>query len=157
MKLSIIVAMTKGRVIGLGNNLPWHLPEELKLFSRLTIGHPVIMGRKTQNSIGFPLKGRTNIVISSNINKIQGYVVVRSFDQALRVTQKIDTDECFVIGGAQIYTLAFPFITKMYISQVHGNYEGDIYFPECHSKKQWPITSIQREKTFDLIIREKLT
>ncbi len=148
--------MTKKGVIGLEGTLPWHLPEDMRLFATLTKGHPVIMGRKTQNSIGPPLKGRLNIVISSKINKIQGCTVVHSFGQAIKVAERTKTAECFVIGGAQIYTLAFPLADKMYISQVRHNYKGDTYFPKCGNKKQWVINSIQRKKTFDFIIREKV-
>jgi dihydrofolate reductase len=148
--------MTKKGVIGLNGSLPWYLPEDLKLFATLTKGYPVIMGRKTQNSIGFPLKERVNIVISSSTDKIQGCIVVHSFNQAIRVAKRTKAMECFVIGGAQIYALALPYADKMYISQVHYDYKGDTYFPEYENKKQWVTNSIQRKNTFDFITREKI-
>lgn len=147
MKLSIIVAMTKDMVIGLNGGMPWRLPEDLKLFKKTTLNHPIIMGRKTYESIGFPLKDRTNIVLSSKKLEISGCVVVNSFKQAIEESKKTGADECFVIGGGILYKQFLPMATKLYISLVSGNYKGDTYFPNF-DKSQWKKVSAQKKEGF---------
>mgnify|MGYP006155638931 FL=1 len=134
-KISIIVAMSKNSVIGLNNKLPWHISEDLKNFKQLTLNNSVIMGRKTYESIGKPLKDRNNIVISRDpFLKINNVKVTNSLEQAISSVE--ETSEIFIIGGQQIYTIALPFATHMYITKVENNFDGDAFFPDF-DKKEW--------------------
>lgn len=132
MRLSLVAALAHNRVIGRDNKLPWHLPEDLKHFRALTSGHPVIMGRKTFESIGRPLPGRLNIVISRNGElRIPGVTTVTSLDQALLECKgKPGNEEVFVIGGAQIYSEALPRADRLYLTILEQGVEGDALFPE---------------------------
>lgn len=130
MKLSIIVATAEKGVIGKDNQLIWHLPEDLKMFRRLTTGHVIIMGRKTFESIGKPLPNRTSIIISRNTDYlVEGCIVVSSLEEAIEKAKEIETEEAFIIGGAQIYALALDMADTVYLTQVHHNFEGDAFFP----------------------------
>ena len=130
MKLSIIVATAEQGVIGKDNQLIWHLPEDLKMFRRLTTGHVIIMGRKTFESIGKPLPNRTSIIISRNTDyQVEGCIVVSSLEEAVEKAKEIETEEAFIIGGAQIYALALDIADTVYLTQVHHNFEGDAFFP----------------------------
>ena len=137
MKLSIIVAQAQNRVIGINNNLPWHLPEDLRYFKQVTMGKPIIMGRKTFDSIGRPLPGRTNIVITRDGSyQPEGVKVVNSLEAARELAESICTidgcDEAMVIGGAQIYEQALSLADRLYLTQVHADVNGDAWFPEFH-------------------------
>ncbi len=141
MKLALIWAMSRNRVIGRNNALPWHLSEDLRYFKRVTMGKPIIMGRKTWESIGRPLPGRTNIVITRDQNfQAGGARVVHSLDDALRLAEHVGViegaDEVIVIGGAEIYALALPKAERLYLTQVHAEVEGDAWFPEF-DLSQW--------------------
>ena len=128
-KISLIVAMSQNSVIGLNNQLPWHIPEDLKNFKKITLNHCVIMGRKTYDSIGKPLKDRRNIVISRNNSLlINGVEVVNSLDKAISMVD--DSSEIFIIGGEQIYTISLSLATHLYITKVNANYKGDAFFPD---------------------------
>ena len=130
MKLSLIVAVAENGVIGNNNQLIWHLPNDLKQFKRLTTGHCIIMGRKTFDSIGKPLPNRTSIIISRNTDfKIEGCITVNLLENAISEAKKIEIEEAFVIGGAEIYRLALPIVDKIYLTEVHHAYEGDTFFP----------------------------
>ena len=134
MKLALIWAMARNRTIGRNNALPWYLPEDLKHFKRVTLGKPIIMGRKTWESIGRPLPGRTNIVITRDAAfQADGVRVVHSLEQALALAEKIclldGGDEAIVMGGAEIYALALPHADRLYLTQVHADVEGDAHFP----------------------------
>jgi len=130
LKLSIIVATAEKGVIGKDNQLIWHLPEDLKMFRRLTTGHVIIMGRKTFESIGKPLPNRTSIIISRNNDyQVEGCIVVSSLEEAVEKAKEIETEEAFIIGGAQIYALALDMADTVYLTQVHYNFEGDAFFP----------------------------
>ena len=134
-KISIIVAMSENFVIGLKNKLPWHISADLKNFKNITLGNPIIMGRKTYDSIGKPLKDRDNIVISrDNSLIIDGVEVLDSLEKAIFMTA--EAPETFIIGGQQIYQIALPFATHMYITKVEGNFEGDAYFPD-YNQEEW--------------------
>ena len=134
-KISIIVAMSENYVIGLKNKLPWHISADLKNFKNITLGNPIIMGRKTYDSIGKPLKDRDNIVISrDNSLIIDGVEVLDSLEKAIFMTA--EAPETFIIGGQQIYQIALPFATHMYITKVEGNFEGDAYFPD-YNQEEW--------------------
>lgn len=134
IRLAIIVAAAENGVIGRNNALPWHLPEDLRYFKRVTMGKPIVMGRKTFESIGRPLPGRTNIVISRNPDFLaEGVKVVASLDDALALADNIahidGAREVVVIGGAEIYRLAIPRADRMYITQVHASVDGDALLP----------------------------
>lgn len=141
MKLALIVAMAKNHVIGINNNLPWHLSEDLKYFKRVTMGKPIIMGRKTFESIGRPLPGRTNIVITRNKNyQAEGIKVVHSLKTAMELCNSIAVidggDEAMVIGGAELYTEALPLADYLYLTEVHADVQGDTYFSDFN-RKDW--------------------
>ena len=134
IKLSVIVAVAENRVVGKDNALPWHLPGDLQYFKRTTLGKPIVMGRKTFESIGRPLPGRTNIVISGNPDYFaQGIKIVPSLEQALQLAQDIalidGTRELMVIGGAAVYAAAIPVADRLYVTEVHAAVEGDAYLP----------------------------
>lgn len=133
MKLSIIVAMTDERVIGLGNKLPWHLSEDLKRFKQLTMGKPIIMGRKTFESLKSALPGRTNIVVTRNQNySAKGASVAHSLTESRILCKTLSPipEEIFVIGGAEIYREALVEADRLYITQIHHPFKGDVVFPE---------------------------
>ena len=138
-KITIIVAASENLVIGDKNVLPWYISEDLKHFKKITINHSVIMGRKTFESIGKPLKDRRNIVISRDKTlKIEGVEVVNSLDDA--IFRNKDQNEIFIIGGEQIYKMAMPFATNMHITKVYTNIEGDAFFP-AFDEREWKILS----------------
>jgi len=138
MSVSIIAAVGRKREIGINGSLPWHLPEDLKRFRGLTTGHTVIMGRKTYESIGGPLPDRINIVITRNQNyEAPGCLVVHSIEEALTRTNQ--GSETFIIGGAEIFTQALPFVEKMYITAVDKESPADTFFPEL-DPSEWKIT-----------------
>ncbi len=135
MKICLIAALAQNRVVGINNQLPWHLPEDLKYFRRTTTGKTVIMGRKTYESIGRPLPNRSNIVVSANPEcKIEHVQVVNSLGAALELAENISlingVDEIMVIGGATLYAAALPMADRLYLTHVHAEVEGDAYFPE---------------------------
>lgn len=143
MFLSIIVAMSKNRVIGNKGKIPWYLPEDLKRFKQITMGHPIIMGRKTFESIGKPLAGRNNIVITRKRNfSAEGIVTVGSLEEALKKAG--EANEAFVIGGAQIYRLALPLADKIYLTLIDQDLEGDTFFPEVDLKKDFKVIEESR-------------
>jgi len=141
MTLSIIVAMTEERVIGKDNRLPWHIPEDLKRFKKITMGHPIIMGRKTFESLGRPLPGRSNIVLSGNFGfKAEGVHVVRSLKEALELAQGLEGgEEHFVIGGETLFREAFPKAQKLYLTLIHRPFPGDTYFPEFDLERDFKV------------------
>jgi len=126
--LSLIVAMNAARVIGYENHLPWRLPADLKHFRQVTMGKAVIMGRKTYESIGKPLEGRMNIVLSRHVSEIAGCEVVPDLAHAL--ARCAGQEESFIIGGSSIYSLSLPQVQRLYITWVDGEFQGDSYFPE---------------------------
>ena len=133
--LSIIVAMSSNRVIGVNNTLPWHLSEDLKHFKSLTTDHTIIMGRKTYESIGRPLPNRRNIVISRNSNtSYEGVEVVHSLEDAFSIST--NDKEVFVIGGSNIYEQALSFVDQLYITEIKKSFIGDAFFPEIN-KQIW--------------------
>ena len=145
MKLAQIVAVARNGVIGRNNQLPWYLPEDLKYFKRTTMGKPIIMGRKTFDSIGKPLPGRTNIVITRNPDfAATGCKVVATLDAAVDMAESIclleGQEEAVIIGGSEIYRLSLPEIQRLYLTEVHADVEGDTHFPEL-DKAQWQEVS----------------
>ena len=137
--------MSRNGVIGLDNRLPWHLSEDLKYFKSVTMGKPIIMGRKTFDSIGRPLPGRCNIVITRNPSWIQpGVKIAQTIDQAMllgrQACEESGGEEVMVIGGEQIYKIALPIATNMHITRVYSTIEGDAFFPTFENS-QWKILS----------------
>jgi dihydrofolate reductase len=129
MSLSVIVALAKNRVIGLNNTLPWHLPEDLKRFKQLTMGHHIIMGRKTYESLGRLLPGRQTVIVTRNPDyKVDGAIVVHSLEQAISVSSA--DSEAFLIGGAELYQQSLPLAKRLYLTMIDAEFEGDVYFPE---------------------------
>jgi dihydrofolate reductase len=138
MTISMIAAMGRNRVIGREGNLPWHLPEDFRFFKRKTHGHPVIMGRKTFDSMGTPLPGRHNIVITRSPELvIPGADVVHSLAEALQLAG--DLDEIFIIGGSEIYRQGLEVADRIYLTLVDEEFEGDTFFPEF-DEKDWEVT-----------------
>ena len=131
-RVSLIVAMAKNRVIGTNNRLPWHLPADLKHFKTLTMGHHIVMGRNTYESIGKPLPGRTSVVVTRNADYAPpGVMVVNSLEKAILVCA--DDAEIFVIGGAEIYRQAISFADRIYLTKIDADISGDTHFPEFDS------------------------
>ena len=146
--LEIVVAMTQDRVIGADNVLPWSLPEDQKLFRRLTLGNTVIMGAKTFHSIGAPLKGRHNIVLTKSL-EIDGVLVCRSFLEGLAKAWELGRPT-FIIGGTELYRKALKIADGMHISWIRRSYPGNRYFPDFEMK-EWLVIEKQAYKDFDYI------
>ena len=133
--LSLIVAMDDNRLIGNKNKLPWHLPADLAFFKRTTMGKPIVMGRKTYESIGKPLPGRRNIVITRDpAFSAAGCEVANSIEAAMSLTK--DDDEVMLIGGASLYQQTIARATQLYITRIHHSFEGDTWFPEI-DLREW--------------------
>ncbi|RYM05688.1 dihydrofolate reductase [Sporolactobacillus sp. THM7-7] len=126
--ISFLVAMDRNRLIGRENTLPWHLPADLRYFKKVTIGHPVIMGRKTFQSIGKPLPGRTNVVLTRDRRFAYEDVAVYHSVNDFLTSGMAFGQECFVIGGSQIYASFLPYTDRLYITLIHAEFEGDTYF-----------------------------
>ena len=146
MRLSIIVAMSRNNAIGVNNELPWHLPEDLKNFKKLSLNKPIIMGRNTFDSIGRPLPERDNIVLSRNaeMNNENIFLAnnqVRALDLAEGFAKKRQCDEIMIIGGEQIYRMFFSSVSRIYLTLVDTNIKGDAFFPVL-DKKIWVERSV---------------
>ena len=136
MILSLIVAVAENGVIGKDNQLPWHLPNDLKYFKNQTWGMPILMGRKTFESIGKPLPGRKSIVITRNNNwQFDGVEVVHSIDDAINKAENLGVKEIFVIGGAEIFKTSLEKARRIYLTRVHHAVDGDVFFPEMDTAK----------------------
>lgn len=143
--VSIIAALDEKRAIGKNNTLLWRIPEDLKHFKTLTLHHPVIMGRKTYESIGHLLPERTNIIVTRNEGySVPGAVVRHSLEMAIASAQKCDDKEIFIIGGATIYQEAIKIADKLYLTLVEGTYEADAYFPDY---RQFPRVLSRRQSS----------
>ena len=143
--VSFVVAIAENNVIGNDNQLLWHLPDDLKHFKRLTQGHPVVMGRRTYESIGRPLPNRTNIVVTRQADwQADGCEVAYSVPDALEQAAQLD-EEVFVIGGAEIYRQALPAADVIYLTEVHHTFEGDVVFPELNNT-EWREESRERHE-----------
>jgi len=171
-KISLIVALTAGGVIGAENRIPWRIREDLQLFKRITLGHPVIMGRKTFQSLpgGTVLKGRLNLVVSRSWTTLpeapepgtpeapEGPILCsgleEAFEAAARPREGFDSREIFIIGGAQIYRQALPLADRLYLSRVRKEYPGDTLFPRF-DEARWPVTETEEYDEFFLEIRDR--
>ena len=134
-RISIIVAMAQNRTIGINNTLPWRCPADLKHFKALTMGHHMIMGRKTFDSIGKPLPGRTTVVVTRNPElKIDGCIVTHSLNQAIAACT--GDEEIFIVGGAELYAQALPLADTIYLTEIQQDVSGDAHFP-AFNQEQW--------------------
>lgn len=165
MTISIIAALSENRVIGKNNDLPWHLPDDMKYFMQTTKGHYVIMGRKNYESIPEkfrPLPNRTNIVVTRQKKFVaERCLVVHSLEEGLHLAEKAQQEEVFIIGGAEIYAQGFAKANRLYLTEIHGIIEGDTYFPEF-DKNQWKEVSRIHHPTderhtfaFDFVVYKK--
>lgn len=150
MRKIIIAAMTKDRVIGKDNTIPWHLSEDLKLFKKFTTDNTIIMGRKTYDSIGKPLPNRKNVVLSRSVTEIEGITMASNWDEALSKAEAFGKDIYFV-GGAFIYEKALEVADSMYLSFVKGEYEGNIFFPEF-APRDWKV--VEEEDFGDFVLKK---
>lgn len=145
--INIVVAMAENRVIGRDNQLPWRLPKDLAYFKQVTWGHPILMGRRTFESIGRPLPGRRNMVLSRQTDwTAENVEVVPSVDAA--VTLLAGVQQLMVIGGAEVYRQCLPLADKLYITQVHSEIEGDAFFPEL-DEQDWLQISLDEHYADD--------
>lgn len=145
MRISFIVAKAENNIIGINNKLPWHLKDDLQNFKKLTMGHHMIMGRKTFESIGKALPGRMSLVISSEPRAVTEQVVwFPSIFRAIKYAERAGETELFIIGGEKIFKAALSLADRIYLTEVKGDVKGDTYFPQL-SLKNWKL---QGEQTF---------
>jgi dihydrofolate reductase len=138
-RISLIVAMAKNRTIGINNTLPWRCPEDLKHFKALTMGHHMIMGRKTFDSIGKALPGRTTVIVTRNQNlSFDGCLIAHSLQEAINACS--GDEEIFIVGGAELYVQSLPLVDTLYVTEIQQVVEGDAHFPEF-AMDQWNETS----------------
>ena len=141
-RISIVVAMAINRTIGINNTLPWRCPEDLKHFKALTMGHPMIMGRKTFDSIGKPLPGRITVVVTRDRDlKVEGCLIAHSLSEAIAACT--GDAEIFVVGGAELYAQVLPLVDRLYITEIQQEVEGDAHFPEFN-RAEWQEVSRER-------------
>ena len=157
MKLSLIVAAAQNNVIDINNQLPWHLPQDLQYFKATTLGKPIIMGRKTFESIGRPLPGRTNIVITRQDGwTAPGVLIAKTIEDAISLAHQERNDkqqpvkEIMVIGGAEIYRSTLPIADRVYLTQIHKHIIGDAYFPELPVSEWKKVSDVTPEPDADL-------
>jgi dihydrofolate reductase len=140
--ISLVVAASENNIIGKNNQLLWHLPNDMKFFKNITWGMPVVMGRKTFESMGKPLTGRTNIVVTRNDDfKADGVITANSLDEAMKAAAETDAKEAYVIGGGEIYKQSLPIATKIFLTRVHATLDGDARFPEFNAS-EWTLVSV---------------
>ncbi len=145
--ISIVAAMARNRVIGIDNRLPWHLPDDLKHFKALTLGHHIVMGRKTYESIGRPLPGRTTVIVSRDpAYRADGCLSAGSIDAAIALCQ--GDDEVFFVGGANLYAQVLPRADRLYLTEIDGDYPGDAFFPRF-APADWRIAGRDRRTSPD--------
>jgi dihydrofolate reductase len=139
MLLSAITAIARNNVIGKNNALPWHLPADMRFFKNTTMGHPVIMGRKTYESFGKALHGRTNIVITRQKDYVlSDAIVVHLLTEAIEKAKESASDEAFILGGAQIYQQSMPLLNRIYLTRIYADFDGDTFFPEINPD-EWQL------------------
>ena len=140
--ISIVVAIADNNVIGKDNQLIWHLPADLRHFKQKTMGHPMIMGRKTFESIGKPLPGRTTIIVTRQQDySAAGCIVTNSVQEAIEKARELD-EQVSIVGGAEIYRQALPFVDHLYLTRVHHTFDGDTFFPELN-EAEWEQISAE--------------
>ncbi|MDQ0215841.1 dihydrofolate reductase [Oikeobacillus pervagus] len=142
MTISFIWAMDNEGSIGKNNTLPWRLPEDLKFFKETTLGHPIVMGRKTFESIGKPLPGRENIILTRDQNYQQpGCTVLHSVEDVIKLSTK--TKELFITGGAEVFGLFLPYVDRLYVTKINETFGGDTFFPTINWN-EWTLTSTRK-------------
>lgn len=141
MNITLVVAASENNAIGLNNQLLWHLPKDMRFFKNTTWGMPILMGRKTFESMGSkPLNGRLNIIITRNKNWVsEDVTVVHTMEEAIALATKFSYNELLVIGGGEIYEMALPLAQKIWLTRVHTTIEGDVYFPTLNA--DWEMVS----------------
>jgi dihydrofolate reductase len=143
MMISLIVAMDNHRVIGKDNKLPWHLPADLAYFKNVTMGHAIVMGRKTFESIGRPLPGRENIIVTRNRSfQPEGCTVIHSIEDIKQIAAERN-DEVFVIGGAELFAVTLPLADRLYITKIEASFPGDTFFP-TFNEEDWQLISSEK-------------
>ncbi len=160
--ISLIVAMGENRLIGKDNQLPWHLPQDLAYFKRMTMNHKIVMGRKTYESIGRPLPGRENIILTRDHSyKMDGCKVLHSIEEILELSKNTD-EKIFVIGGAEIFKEILPYSDRLYMTHIHHNFEGDTFFPQLKDT-DWETVSVEsgikdmkNPYEFDFVVYQKI-
>jgi dihydrofolate reductase len=141
-RISLIAALARNRVIGIENRLPWKLSDDLQHFKALTLGHHILMGRKTYESIGRPLPGRTTVIISrAGFPAPEGCIVAHSVEEAIAACEA--DEEIFFVGGADLYRQALPLADRLYLTEIQADVEGDAWFPEFN-RAQWNEVSRER-------------
>jgi dihydrofolate reductase len=140
MKSTIVAALSANNVIGRDNGLPWHLSTDLKRLKALTMGHHLIMGRRTYESVGRPLPGRTTIVVTRGSYTAEGVLIAHSFEEAMRMAEERGETEAFILGGGEIFALALHRADKMELTRVHADVEGDTWFPDFDDVTEWRLT-----------------
>jgi dihydrofolate reductase len=166
MIVSAIAALSANKVIGKDNDLPWRLPDDMKFFMEKTKGHHVIMGRRNYDSLHpkyKPLPERTNIVITRQQHfEAPGCVVMHAVEPALKLAEKNNDPECFIIGGAEIYKLAMPFTTRLYLTEIDAHIQGDTFFPDIRhddwvetSRRHHPADDRHRY-SFDIVVYDRV-
>ncbi|MCC6816528.1 MAG: dihydrofolate reductase [Saprospiraceae bacterium] len=137
MRISALVAMTPDRLIGINNQIPWHIPADLKYFKEKTIGHHILMGRKCFESIGKPLPGRTNIIVSRNTSLYYSQChIVRTIEEGILLAKMNHETELFIVGGGEIYSQSQSYWTDLYITWIDADLQGDVYFPQ-YTQEEW--------------------
>ncbi|MFA6391161.1 MAG: dihydrofolate reductase [Patescibacteria group bacterium] len=153
--INIICALSENHAIGRNGKLLWSIPEDLARFKEITTGHPIIMGRKTHESIGRPLPNRTNIIISRNLKATKGGFVSSSLENAIEFASKQEGgDEIFIIGGGEIYKQALPLADKLYLTVVKGDYDGDTFFPDYSAFEKVTVKGNGRHENFQFTFLE---
>ncbi len=159
MRISIIVAVAKNGVIGKANGeMPWHVKEEFKHFKKTTFGYPVIMGRKTFETLGKPLKGRQNIIVTRNFSYNLSYpevIILHSLEEAIRFCESKGEKQIFIIGGGEIYRQAIPLADEMIVSVMKFEADGEVRFPEF-SLNIWKIVSTEDHEQFEIFRYERI-
>jgi dihydrofolate reductase len=140
MNICLIVAADENNGIGKNNNLLCYLPNDLKFFKQTTLGTPVVMGRKTYESIGKPLPGRRNIVLSKTLKSLDGCEVFNDLETALMVLASTTNEKCFIIGGDSVYKIALPIAQIVYLTRIHHKFDADAFFPKLE-ESQWQLES----------------
>ncbi len=149
MVLSMIAAVSDNGVIGREGGLPWHLPDDMRWFRGVTMGHPIIMGRRTYHSNGGALAGRTNIVVSTTLREGEGIRIARDLDEAIEIARRCEgSEEVFIIGGARLYQEGLARCDRLYMSRVHAVVEGDTFFPRF-SDDDWELVRMDRHERDD--------
>ena len=153
-RIALIVAMAKNRVIGADNRIPWHLPDDLKMFKRLTMGHHIVMGRKTYESIGRLLPGRTTVIVTRQRDyRVTGAIIAHSLHDAINAAAR--DDDIFVIGGAELFREALPIADRIHLSLVDAEPEGDTWMPEFDTS-QWTEVMSEQKPGFRYLLLKRI-